>query len=42
MLTLNKEIISLKKVNDYYHLNTIITGQGIEINKETLEFIRGF
>ncbi|MEC2225046.1 arginase family protein [Heyndrickxia coagulans] len=42
MLTLNKEIISLKKVNDYYHLNNIITGQGIEINKETLEFIRGF
>lgn len=42
MLTLNKNIISLKNENQNYHLLNIITGQGIEINQETLEFIRKF
>ncbi|WP_102273684.1 arginase family protein [Cytobacillus massiliigabonensis] len=42
MLTLNKNIISLKTENHNYHLKNIITGQGIEINQETLEFIRQF
>ena len=42
MFILNKSIITLKKENDNFQLKNIITGQGIEVNEETLNLIRQF
>lgn len=42
LFTLNKNIITLKKEYDKFQLKNIITGQGIEVDEETLHLIRQF